>query len=76
MTVFTDFSGMESPILALEGLGVRHVHVGSCEKCLSLRKFILKNFHPLVLYKVATSVALPSRSSIDGVTMREGIQMQ
>ena len=49
--VFTDFSGIEAPILALEGLRVDYLHVGACEKSPSLQKFIRKNFMPQVLYK-------------------------
>jgi len=75
LCVFTDFSGIESPILALEGLGVRFVHAGSCEKGLSLRKFILKNFQPLVLYKDAPSAARPSQSSIECATDSERTRM-
>lgn len=44
LRIFTDFSGIEAPILALEGLGVDYLHVGSCEKSLSLHKFICRNF--------------------------------
>ena len=32
LRIFTDFSGMEAPCLALEGLGVDYLHVGACEK--------------------------------------------
>ena len=51
LRIFTDFSGIEAPILALEGLGVDYLHVGSCEKSLSLQKFIRRNLSPGILYK-------------------------
>ena len=49
--IFTDCSGIETPVMALEGLGLKYVHVGACEISPSLRKFIAKNFPPLKLYK-------------------------
>lgn len=49
--IFTDCSGIETPVMALEGLGLKYVHVGACEISLSLRKFIAKNFPPHKLYK-------------------------
>ena len=51
LRIFTDFSGMEAPCLALEGLGVDYLHVGACEKSPSLQKFIRKNVAPQLLYK-------------------------
>ena len=46
IVVVTDCSGMECPIVALENLGVRIVHIASCDVDKSAKKFIIHNFKP------------------------------
>ena len=49
LVVLTDFGGLETPIVALEGLQVPHIHAGSSESDKSMREFIARNFTPLEL---------------------------
>ena len=46
IVVVTDCSGMECPIVALGNLGVRIVHIASCDVDKSAKKFIIHNFEP------------------------------
>ena len=46
LRVGTDFSGMETPTLAFEALGIKHVHSFSSEKNVSAQKVIKQAFSP------------------------------
>ena len=50
VTVGTDFSGMDTPIIALKKLKVDFRHVFSCEKSRAGEKLIKKVFQPEVFY--------------------------
>ena len=51
VTVGTDFSGMDTPVIALKKLKVDFRHVFSCEKSRAGEKLIKKVFQPEVFYK-------------------------
>ena len=50
LRVGTDFSGMETPILALEALKVKYRHLFSSDICPIARRVIEEKFNPEVLY--------------------------
>jgi DNA-cytosine methyltransferase len=64
LRVGTDYSGMETPILALRALGFNHRHVFSSEICPKARLVIEEKFAPDVLFGDATkrkAIDLPSK---------------
>ena len=53
LKVGTDFAGMETPILALGKLGLRHKHLWSCEILPAAQRFIKRIMQPQHLYRNA-----------------------
>ena len=51
LRVGTDCSGIEAPLQALQQLGVPYEHVFSSEICPTVRKQLLANHNPQILYK-------------------------
>ena len=51
LRVGTDCSGIEAPLQALQQLGVPYEHVFSSEICPSVRKQLLANHNPQILYE-------------------------
>lgn len=49
-SVATDFSGLESPLWALQIMGLPHVHVSSCDWSPACRAWIEANFPPCVMF--------------------------
>ena len=47
----TDCSGIEAPLHALQQLGVPHTHVFSSEICPTVRRQLLANHKPQILYE-------------------------
>ena len=50
VTIGTDCSGLETPVLALQALGVQVHHSFSCDCEPYVRRHIAANFHPVILY--------------------------
>ena len=48
LTIGTDCSGMETPLQALDNLGIEYDHVFSCDKDPAVRRFIEANFLSLI----------------------------
>ena len=55
LRVGTDCSGIEAPLHALQQLGVPYEHVFSSEICPTVRKQLLANHRPQILYEDATA---------------------
>ena len=55
LRVGTDCSGIEAPLHALQQLGVPYEHVFSSEICPTVRKQLLANHAPQILYEDATA---------------------
>ena len=51
LRVGTDCSGIEAPLQALQQLGVPYQHVFSSEICPTVRKQLLANHSPQILYE-------------------------
>ena len=55
LRVGTDCSGVEAPLMALDQLGIKYQHIFSSEINPDLRKYILKNHPPQIMYSNMTT---------------------
>ena len=59
LKVGTDCSGMETPIQALENIGIPFEHTFSCDHDSKIQELILTNFDPLQHYQDITNREMP-----------------
>ena len=64
--VVTDFSGIETPTMALRQLGVRHVLVSTSENCPAARDFVVRHFAPA---EMRCDAAVLADSGGEGTTL-------
>ena len=50
LVVATDCSGIETPIMALDNLGIKYDHIFSSDICKNSKRFIETNFPPKIFY--------------------------
>ena len=65
LQVVTDFSGLETPSLALDALGIDSTLVAASEISPKLRDVIVENFKPHVMHDSFAVEAAPSPGSVD-----------
>ena len=65
ITVGTDCSGMEIPILALQNLGIPHRHLFSCDSDVQVRTTIQANFQPEKMEHDITLLNMQDRPTVD-----------
>ena len=65
LRVVTDFSGLETPSLALDALGIDSTLVAASEIAPKLREVIVENFKPYVMHDSFAVEAAPNPGSVD-----------
>lgn len=65
ITVGTDCSGIDTPIIALKMLGIPYHHIFSCEKDKFARQAIEKNFKPDIMYSNISTRDLSTTPTVD-----------
>ena len=60
LNIATDCSGIETPIMALDEMGVNYTHIWSCDNDKKVKKFIRTNFSPLYYFDDISDRELPN----------------
>lgn len=60
MFIATDCSGIETPIMALDEMGIDYTHIWSCDNNKKVKQFIQTNFNPEYFFDDMTTRVLPS----------------